>query len=150
MEKVINIASFLCVIIVLIIACTVNEGIYGQWSLFSEPSIFENNINIVKLRTREGSNFPYYTLIYDNNFHASACQTSPDNQEICLSMLLKTNHIHPTDEISSVIAAPLKGKDYLLSTKIEYKFGYTLLYWIMTFPDRNNQKITQIFRRNWF
>ena len=80
----------------------------------------------------------------------TAVTKSSDNKEVCLSMLLKTTHIHPTDEISSVIAAPLKGKDYLLDTKIEYKFGYTLLHWIMTFPDRNNQQITQIFRRDWF
>ena len=150
MEKIINIASFLCVIIILIVACTVNEGVYGKWSAYDDVPMFSKNINIVKLRTREGSNFPYYTLIYDDDFHASACQKSPDNKESCLSMLLKTTHIHPTDEISSVIAGPLKGRDYILNTKIEYKFGYTLLHWIMTFPDRNNQQITQLFRRDWF
>ena len=150
MEKIINIASFLCVIIILYIACTVNEGIYGKWSSVGDIQIFSDTVNIVKLRTKEGSNFPYYTLIYDDNFHASACQTSPDNKEVCLSMLLKTTHIHPTDEITSVIAGPLEGRDYILNTKIEYKLGYTLLSWIMTFPDHNNQQIIQTFRRNWF
>lgn len=150
MEKIINIASFMCVILILIIACTVNEGIYGKWSSFGDTPVFGDNVDIVKLRTKEGANFPYYTLIYDNDFHASACQKSPEDKEICLSMLLKTTHIHPTDEITSVIAAPLKGKDYLLESKIEYKFGYTLLHWTMTFPDRHNQQITQTFRRDWF
>ena len=150
MQKIINIASFLCVFIVLLIACTVNEGIYGKWQAKGDTKIFDKEINIVKLRTREGANFPYYTLIYDNNYHGSACQTAENKKEFCAALLLKTTKIHPTDEISSVIAAPIKGRDYYLDAKIEYRFGETLLYWKMIFPQYNNQEITEVYTRPWF
>ncbi|MBQ8465763.1 MAG: hypothetical protein IJ545_07130 [Alphaproteobacteria bacterium] len=150
MQKLINLANWLCVAVVLFIASTVNEGIYGQWKNTSDVTVFSDKINIVKLRTREGSNFPYYTLIYDDNFHASACQKNQDNKDICLSLLLKTTNIHPTDEISSVIAAPIDNRDYILSTNLEHRLGYNLLHWKMTFPQHNNQQIEQTFRRDWF
>ncbi|MBR1604534.1 MAG: hypothetical protein IJ660_00320 [Alphaproteobacteria bacterium] len=150
MQKFINFASFFCAFIVLIIACTVNEGIFGRWENISHDKFFSDIINIVKLRSKEGANFPYYTLIYDNNFYASACQQAEQDRTFCVSFLLKTVNIHPTDEISSVIASPLKDRDYLVTTKLENKLGYTLLHWQMTFPESNNQVITQTFRRNWF
>ena len=150
MQKFINFMSVFCVIIVLVIACTVNEGIYGRWKNISEDAFFSQVINIVKLRAKEGSNFPYYTLIYDDNFHASACQQNEQNQAFCVSFLLKTVNIHPTDEITSVIAAPLKDRDYQLTATLENKFGYTLLHWQMTSPENKNLIITQTFRRNWF
>ena len=150
MQKFINFASFFCVFIVLIIACTVNEGIYGRWTNISEDKFFDDVINIVKLRTKKGSNYPYYTLIYDNDFHASACQQSEDDKTVCVSFLLKTIHIDPTDEISSVIAAPSQDRDYLVTTKLEDKLGYTLLHWQMTFPDDADKVITLTFRRDWF
>ena len=150
MQKFINFISVFCVIIILIIACTVNEGIYGRWDNISENKFFTDIINIVKLRSKEGANFPYYTLIYDDNFHASACQQADEDKTFCVSFLLKTINIYPTDEISSVIASPLKDRDYLVTTKLEDKIGYTLLHWQMTFPENNNQIITQTFRRNWF
>lgn len=150
MRKMINLIGLLCVAIVIIIACTVNEGIYGAWKNISEQQVFGETINIVRLRTREGANFPYYTLIYDDNYHASACQKDEDGQDVCLSLLLKTINIHPTDEISSVVAAPLEGQDYELKTRFEHHLGYNLLYWTMIFPQHNNQQLTQVFRRSWF
>ena len=149
MQKLITLANWLCVITVLFIACTVNEGIYGQWYNTGDVTLFGDKINIVKLRAKDGANFPYYTLIYDDDFHASACQRGSEDKNICVSMLLKTTNIHPTDEISSVIAAPLNGRDYELKTSIEHRFGYNLLYWEMTFPEYHNQQIIQVFRRNW-
>jgi len=150
MKKLINLVNWLCIVVVLVIASTVNEGIYGKWYAYKDQPIFSDTINIVKLRTKEGSNFPYYTLIYDNNYHASACQQDEKLKDVCVSLLLKTTNIHPTDEISSVVAAPLDGRDYELTTKLEHKVGYNLLYWVMTFPQHNNQKLVQVFRRNWF
>lgn len=150
MQKIINIASFLCVIIVLVIACTVNEGIYGEWRNVSDTPFYADVINIVKLRTKEGANFPYYTLIYDNDYQASACQKTLEKKTICLSLLLKTTNIHPTDEISSVIAAPLTKRNYQLETQIDYRLGYTLLHWKMTFPQYDNSIIDLTFRRDWF
>ena len=150
MQKIITLVSGICILIILFIACTANEGIYGEWETVSSDGLFQNDINVVKLRAKEGANFPYYTLIYDKNFYASACQNDNDNKIVCISLLLKTTNIHPTDEISSVVAAPFEGKEYILNTRLEYKLGYTLLYWEMTFPQYNNQTTTQIFRRNWF
>jgi len=150
MQKIITLVSGMCIVIILAIACSVNEGIYGKWEAVSSDGLFQNDINIVKLRTKDGANFPYYTLIYDKNFYASACQNDDKNETVCMSLLLKTTNIHPTDEISSVVAAPFEGKEYILNTRLEYKLGYTLLYWDMTFPQYNNQKITQILRRYWF
>lgn len=150
MQKIITLVSGICIVIILVIACTVNEGIYGRWVSTSPNNVFAKDINIVKLRTKEGANFPYYTLIYDENFHASACQKDDNNQNICISLLLKTTNIHPTDEISSVVAAPFEGKEYILNTRLEYKLGYTLLYWEINFPQYNKQKTTLVLRRNWF
>lgn len=150
MNKLINLTNWLCILIVLVIACTVNEGVYGRWNAYQNNHMFSDIINIVKLHTKEGSNFPYYTLIYDNNYHASACQQNAENKNVCVSLLLKTTNIHPTDEISSVVAAPIDGKEYELKTKLEYKLGYNLLHWTMTFPNQNNKTLTQVFRRDWF
>lgn len=150
MQKIIQLVSVLCTVIVLIIACTVNEGIYGAWRVTDETPIFDSNINIVKLRTKEGANFPYYTLIYDENYHGAACQQNNDGQNLCLSLLLKTTNIHPSDEISSVVAAPIEDRYYELESRVEHHLGYNLLYWKMRFLKHGNQEITQIFRRNWF
>ena len=150
MQKIINFASFLCVFIVLVIACTVNEGIYGSWQAVGKTKIFAKEINIVKLRTREGANFPFYTLIYDDNYYGAACQKTQEDKEFCTSLLLKTTNIHPTDEISSVIAAPIKNRDFYVETKIDYRLGKTLLYWKMTFPNYNGQEMTEVFMRPWF
>jgi len=149
MQKIIGFISAICILIILIIACSVNEGIYGEWRAEEPMTVFRNEVNIVRLRTKDGAHFPFYTLIYDDNYHASACQ-SDDNRMLCMSLLLKTTNIHPTDEISSVVAAPFEGRDYELKTRLEYKLGYSLLYWEMTYPQYNNQTITQIFRRDWF
>lgn len=149
MQKIINSISLLCVVIILIIATTVNEGMYGTWLNEDGQQIFEGNVNIVKLRAKDGAHFPHYTLIYDENYHASACQKNDEEQVVCLSLLLKTTNIHPSDEISSVVAAPLNNRDYILETKIEYHLGYNLLLWKMMFPQYNNQVLTQVFRRNW-
>ena len=150
MKILLNFINLLCIAIVLFVACSVNEGIYGKWRNISAQNFFGDTINIVKLRAKDGANFPYYTMIYDDNFHASVCQRNREKQDVCLSFLLKTTHIHPTDEISSVIAAPLDGRDYLLNTKFEHHLGYNLLYWEMTFPQYKSQKIVQTFRREWF
>ena len=150
MQKFINIAGLLCVLIVLVIACTVNEGMYGEWRNVSETPFYSSVINIVKLRTKEGANFPYYTLIYDDDYQASACQKSAPDKTICLSLLLKTTKIHPSDEISSVVASPLPKRNYELKTHLDYRLGYTLLHWNMTFPQYNDTQISLAFRRNWF
>jgi len=150
MQKIITLVSGICIVIILVIACTVNEGIYGHWVSTLPNNMFAKDINIVKLRTKDGANFPYYTLIYDENFHASACQKDDTNQNVCISLLLKTTNIHPTDEISSVVAAPFEGKEYILNTRLEYKLGYTLLYWEMYFPQYDKQKVTLVLKRNWF
>ena len=150
MKKFLYLINILCVAIILFIACSVNEGIYGEWQNVSERKLFSDTINILKLRTKEGSNFPYYTLIYDDNYHASACQSDGNDRIICMSLRLKTKNINPTDEISSVVAAPINDRNYRLTTQFEHHLGYNLLLWKMVFPHYGEHEIVQTFRRDWF
>ena len=70
MKILLNVINLLCIIMVLFVACSVNEGIYGKWQNISTQKLFNDTVDIVKLRAKDGAHFPYYTMIYDDNFHA--------------------------------------------------------------------------------
>ncbi len=125
----------LILLILLIAAWLSSRSLYRTWNnpAPQEGNIFSGDIKIEKIKTKEGSQHEYFTVISDNLNHALSCSQAEGSSEyLCLPFLKSPNPVTPDTTFDQIVIETsmtplhlrLKKQDYIFYHVLDMEMSY--------------------------